>query len=75
MREPWIKKKDKWIESGREKEPASDENKPQEYGVIYHPIRCPKCQSKNVKCYTSQPPIRYHKCRFCDLNFKSFEAE
>ena len=45
------------------------------YGVIYRPIRCPKCSSKNVKCYSSAPPIRYHKCRSCGWKFKSWESD
>ncbi len=46
-----------------------------EYAVSYVSIRCPnkKCQSKDIKCYTSTPPIRYHFCRACGLRFKSVE--
>ena len=43
------------------------------YGVSYIPLRCPKCNSKKVRCYSSHPPIRYHVCKNCGQNFKSIE--
>jgi len=54
-------------------EPKSAE--PDPYGVVYTPLRCPKCQSKNVKTYMSRPPTRYHKCLDCSWNFKSTEKD
>ena len=50
-----------------------DENS--SYGVIYYPIKCPKCKSKIIKTYASKPPIRYHKCLKCGYRFRSSEAE
>lgn len=43
------------------------------YGVMIKLAQCPKCGSKNQKCYHSKPPVRYHKCLDCDFNFKSTE--
>ena len=42
-------------------------------GVAYRPIRCPVCKSKAVATTSTRVPIRYHKCRRCSNNFKSFE--
>ncbi len=43
--------------------------------VVYRPIKCPQCGSKKVKCHTSKPPIRYHKCKACGYNFRSIEIK
>ena len=47
--------------------------------VVYHPVRCPECDSKETKV-TSKPRIkgaeaavRYHKCQQCGAAFKSVE--
>ncbi len=45
-----------------------------EYAVFYFPIHCPQCRSKDNKCYSSHPPIRYHVCNKCGYNFKSVEV-
>jgi len=42
-------------------------------GVTYIPLRCPRCNSKKIKCYSSQLPVRYHKCKKCGHKFKSIE--
>lgn len=44
-------------------------------GVIYRPVRCPACKSKDVPVVRTHRRIRYHKCRSCGQNFKSVEAE
>ena len=62
-------------ESQEENKTEQEPIPPIQYGVIYHPLRCPKCKSKNIKTHTSEPPIRYHKCRDCGYNFRSREAE
>ena len=41
--------------------------------VIWHVIKCPKCKSKNVRCYATKRPLRYHKCKDCGYSFKSVE--
>ena len=80
----WIKKKEQWLpQTIRQKEtpvikqveeiPAQKE--PEEYGVIFYPLRCPRCKSKEIKTHTSSPPVRYHKCKECGFNFKSMEKE
>lgn len=47
--------------------------RPIEYAVIFIPIRCPGCGSKNVRTTHTNLPVRYHKCRDCDAPFKSIE--
>ena len=49
-------------------------NKVDNYAVIFYPIKCPQCQSKNVKCYSSIPGIRYYHCKNCRHRFKAIEA-
>lgn len=73
----WLKREENWLHRPpREKPAQADESilKPTQYGVVYYPIKCPKCGSKNNKCYASSPPIRYHKCKVCKYRFKSKEA-
>jgi len=82
----WIKREDNWLhrpprakstvdpESQPKKDQEKKEGEPQRYGVIYYPLRCPRCHSVEVKTYNSSPPVRYHKCKKCDFNFKSREA-
>ena len=42
--------------------------------VAFKPVTCPVCGSKDVRVTSTQRPIRYHKCRACAVNFKSFES-
>jgi len=51
--------------------------KPADPGVvIYHRIKCPKCNSDKVPVYdSSHIPVRYHKCADCGHSFKSVEAK
>ena len=51
------------------------EVKPLQYGILFYPLKCPRCNSKNIKTHTSKPPIRYHKCKDCNYNFRSIEAK
>ena len=77
----WIERKTNWLkndnyDSGfKEKTAGRPENDNEDYGVRFIPLRCPKCKSKDVRCYSSHPPVRYHVCRKCGKNFKSVEAE
>ena len=77
MASAWLKKNEDWL--GRPKKPVQKKKeKPKDdniSGIIYVPIRCPFCQSKNNKCYTSRPPIRYHICKDCGMRFKSIEQD
>jgi transposase-like protein len=42
-------------------------------GVIYRPVRCPECQSADVKVTSTRRPTRHHKCKACGHTFKSIE--
>lgn len=42
-------------------------------GVVYRPVKCPKCKSKKTRVHTTRPPIRYHQCNNCGQQFKSVE--
>lgn len=66
----WIERKPNWLgnQKSERKKVTSDE-----YGVIYIPLKCPKCGSKKIKCYGTHAPIRYHYCKACGHNFKSIE--
>lgn len=44
-------------------------------GVIYNPVKCPECESKNVRRYKTVFPVRYYKCNDCQHNFKAIEAK
>jgi len=43
--------------------------------VYYVKVKCPNpdCGSDECPVYSSEPPIRYHKCKSCGLAFKSVE--
>lgn len=43
-------------------------------GVVFRPIRCPKCNSKDVVTTSTRGKVRLHKCRSCTQAFKSVEA-
>ena len=75
----WVDKKNNWLngyapKKKRIKVPVEDKDHSNE-GVVFHPIRCPKCKSKNVRCDKTVLPIRYHICKDCGNRFKSVEAE
>ena len=79
----WIDNKQNWLGNlnNAERLPASEKpfgrpvNDANDYGVRFIPLKCPKCKSKNVRCYSSHPPIRYHVCNKCGHNFKSLEED
>lgn len=82
----WIKREGPWLKHVSKRDRAApiaeqtqekqqDDDQSEQYGVIYHPIRCPKCKSKKIKTHTSRPPTRYHKCQDCGFNFKSTEKD
>jgi len=54
------------------KKPAGPDRPPPKV-VIYHIVHCPVCKSTNVPVYSTEKPIRYHKCSDCGHNFKSIE--
>jgi len=74
----WIEKKRNWLRNDnnfQRAQPEKPKDDSQDYGVVFIPLRCPKCNSKNVKCYGSHLPVRYHYCRECGYNFKSVEKD
>lgn len=42
-------------------------------GVVFRPVRCPACESKNHRIYKTDLPVRYHQCLDCGKRFKSIE--
>jgi len=72
----WLNRHENWLDKKSvERRPVGRPvNDSEDYGVRYIPLKCPKCRSKDVRCYSSSPPIRYHACRDCGYNFKSVEA-
>ena len=76
----WLGEDKNWFQAEQKVKPKEEKKKlpaepENEYAVFFVPLRCPnkKCQSKDIKCYASAPPIRYHFCRGCGLRFKSIE--
>ncbi len=68
----WLKRNKNWIKAEPVKKEVVEDDCA--YGVPFIPIRCPKCNSKEVRCYVSRPPIRYHVCKECGKKFKSVEV-
>lgn len=68
----WLNRHKNWVKEESPKV-VPDIEDDCEYGVPFIPLRCPKCNSKKVRCYVSRPPIRYHFCRVCGKKFKSVE--
>jgi hypothetical protein len=83
MASPWIERQRGWLEgyTPERSEPSDKGDETSEsYGVVFVPVRCPYCRSKNQKCYSSIKEkdgkiTRYHKClnEKCGKNFKSVE--
>ena len=77
----WLERKTNWLNNKHNRDDDFQEkivgrppNDSEDYGVKFIPLRCPKCRSKDVRCYSSHPPIRYHICQKCGYNFKSVEV-
>lgn len=47
-------------------------------GVVYEPLRCPRCSSKKVPVMSTRAvggaTQRHHRCRDCGCRFKSIET-
>ena len=82
----WVKAKKGWLneyasgakakkQKGKSKKEKDTQQEDAQYGVVFVPVRCPKCRSKKVRCYSSSPPVRYHICKKCGMRFKSYERE
>lgn len=43
--------------------------------VTWHPIRCPKCGSSDVRCDGKRKgeTVSYQQCRECEKRFKALE--
>ncbi len=41
--------------------------------VVFVPVKCPGCGSKNIHCYGRSDIVRYHECQDCKKKFKSVE--
>lgn len=79
----WLERKSNWLNNEhnvnsnfqKRRSVGRPTNDSEDYGVKYIPIKCPKCKSKDVICYKTDPPTRYHICRACGWRFKSTEEE
>ncbi len=80
----WIRKGKGWLdryasparpEQQTEPPPAVETAEEPVYGVIFHALKCPRCQSKDIKTYATRPPTRYHKCVKCKCLFRSTEED
>ena len=83
----WLKRKEGWLNDHTAQKPkVLTEIKNEEktdlpaaekpvYGVIYRPLKCPRCKSTDIKTHTTRWPVRYHRCKKCHFNFRSIEAE
>ncbi len=66
-----------WLGRPKKRAPRRERIEPEAAGgeaVIYYPIRCPKCRSKNTRVTSTVKPVRYHKCDNCGYSFKSVES-
>ncbi len=78
----WLERRENWLRNEnnlgginfRKKGAGRPQDTSNDYAVRFIPLRCPRCKSKNIKCYASRLPIRYHICQKCGHNFKSIEA-
>lgn len=71
----WLERKPDWLKRDRSDDSSFKKERGGDYGILFIPLRCPKCKSKRIKCYSSRPPIRYHYCKDCGCNFKSIEKD
>jgi len=78
MDERWLERKTNWLKNynyNDEKQAGRPPNDSKDYSVKFIPLRCPKCKSKDVLCYKTDIPIRYHTCKSCGWKFKSIEVK
>jgi len=71
----WLKRHENWLREDPPKQRGEQLVENDDYGVPYFPLKCPKCGSKNIRCYSTHLPIRYHLCNDCGKNFKSIETD
>ncbi len=73
----WLGEDKNWFPSqSRKTAPRAGEKNKTELNinssVDYVVVRCPVCKSKKCPAYSSDPPVRYHRCEN-GHNFKSVE--
>jgi len=74
----WVGNRKGWIPNKSKKvtwQPTEEKGKQESqetYSVDYVAIKCPVCKSKKCPAYSSDLPIRYHRCEN-GHNFKSIE--
>ena len=73
----WLNGRTKnWL--GRERTRKEPPERDEPDGVIFYPLRCPRCGSVDIRTHTTKPPgpnrRRYHTCKVCKKNFHSTEA-
>jgi DNA-directed RNA polymerase subunit M/transcription elongation factor TFIIS len=79
----WLERKENWLKNEnwrsdgniKPKNAGRPANEGSDYAVKFIPLKCPKCGSKKIRWYVSNPPVRYHRCKACGYNFKSIEEE
>ncbi|MFA5156446.1 MAG: hypothetical protein WC532_03505 [Candidatus Omnitrophota bacterium] len=79
----WLERRPNWLNNEynsenialNKKGAGRPENTGSDYAVKFIPLRCPRCGSKKIRWYVSNPPVRYHRCKMCGHNFKSIEEE
>lgn len=50
-----------------------DGDKPKKSVVVWSRIKCPKCNSADIKTTSTRGTTRWHKCRSCQHAFQSIE--
>ncbi len=52
---------------------AEQPSRPEDRGVVYRVIACPRCGSRKTKVTSTRRPRRHHKCLDCRYAFQSCE--
>lgn len=68
----WLGEDKNWFPSQSKKNLRPRQPPKDLYSVDYVVIKCPICGTKKCPAYSSDPPIRYHRCEN-GHNFKSIE--
>lgn len=77
----WVDKKEGWLKNYSKRksrhiviEEETKKEEPAKRGIFFIRPKCPKCRSKNIRCYKTDGSIRYYKCE-CGHKFKAYEKE
>ena len=68
----WLGEDKNWFPNQTKKKTQSRPELKEAYSVDYVVVKCPVCGSKKCPAYSSDPPVRYHRCEK-GHNFKSIE--